>query len=167
MWPGLLPLIWMCGKFKKRTDECLNVDANRSLSDSWTGFTKFTSLKEKPPKGYVVAETERQARVDEKSKLDNSGRLRGIYFIDVDDGECKEAVKKARRKLEVPMYAALPYKKGTQKVSNFQETEAKRSDSNMIPKTKLACIVEDHESETTLGIISTERSWRSHRRQRI
>ena len=37
----------------KRIDDCLNVDANRSLSDSWKGFTKFTLLKEKPPKGYM------------------------------------------------------------------------------------------------------------------
>ena len=31
-------------------DDHWNVDANRSLSDSWKGFTKFTSMKEKPPK---------------------------------------------------------------------------------------------------------------------
>ena len=42
----------MCCK-KKRTDDYWNVDANRSLSDSWTGFTKFTSLKEKPQKGFM------------------------------------------------------------------------------------------------------------------
>ena len=28
----------------------LNVDANRSLSDSWKKFTKFTLLEETPPK---------------------------------------------------------------------------------------------------------------------
>ena len=36
---------------QKRIDDYWNVDANRSLSDSWKGFTKFTLLKEKPPKG--------------------------------------------------------------------------------------------------------------------
>ena len=30
----------------KRVDDYWNVDLNRSLSDSWKGFTKFTSLKE-------------------------------------------------------------------------------------------------------------------------
>ena len=35
-----------------RIDDHWNVDANRNLSDSWKGFTKFTLLKEKPPKGY-------------------------------------------------------------------------------------------------------------------
>ena len=38
---------------EKCIDDCCNVDANRSLSDSWKGFTKFASSKEKPPKRYV------------------------------------------------------------------------------------------------------------------
>ena len=37
-----------------RIDDYWNVDVDRNLSDSWTGFTKFTSLtKKKTPKGYV------------------------------------------------------------------------------------------------------------------
>ena len=36
---------------EKRIDDYCNVDENRSLSDSWKRFTKFTSLKKKPPKG--------------------------------------------------------------------------------------------------------------------
>ena len=38
---------------EKRNDDYWNVDSNRSLSDSWKGFTKFTLLKEKSPKGYM------------------------------------------------------------------------------------------------------------------
>ena len=38
---------------EKRTDDLWNVDSNRSLSVSWKGFTKFTLLKEKLPKGYM------------------------------------------------------------------------------------------------------------------
>ena len=34
-------------------DDYWNVDENRSLSDSWKGFTKFTLLQEKPLKGYM------------------------------------------------------------------------------------------------------------------
>ena len=30
---------------EKRVDDCWDVDSNRSLSDSWKGFTKFTLLK--------------------------------------------------------------------------------------------------------------------------
>ena len=37
---------------EKRIDDNWNVNANQRLSDSWTGFTRFTLLKEKPPKGY-------------------------------------------------------------------------------------------------------------------
>ena len=36
---------------EKRIGDCWNVDSNRNLSDSWKGFTKFTLLKEKLPKG--------------------------------------------------------------------------------------------------------------------
>ena len=35
----------------KRIDDYWIVDADRSLSDSWTGITKFTLLTEKPSKG--------------------------------------------------------------------------------------------------------------------
>ena len=34
-------------------DDFWNVDANRCLSDSWRGFTKFTKLNEKLPEGYM------------------------------------------------------------------------------------------------------------------
>ena len=79
-------------------------------------------------------------------KLENARRLRGIYFIDPGDGEYTETIKDARRKLEVPMVAAMPYRKGTKKHSGLQETEAKSDESNKIPKTKHTRIVEVHES---------------------
>ena len=34
-----------------RIDDYWNIDGPRDLSDSWTGFTEFTSLDEKPPDG--------------------------------------------------------------------------------------------------------------------
>ena len=46
----------------------------------------------------------------EKPKLDNARRLRGIYFIDPYDEEFKDIMKNARRKLEIPMPAAMPCK---------------------------------------------------------
>ena len=48
--------------------------------------------------------------------------------------------------LEVPMEAAMPCKRGTKKHFPFQENEAKSCESNKIPKTKHACIVDEHES---------------------
>ena len=84
------------------------VDVNRNLSDSWTGFTKFTILHEKAPKVYMwsyerlskiqattrpdhlwrskaAQRKEKQQWIVDKPKLDNTRKLRGIYFIDPDD----------------------------------------------------------------------------------
>ena len=36
-------------KQERRIDDYWNIDGSRDLSDSWTGFTQFTLLEEKPP----------------------------------------------------------------------------------------------------------------------
>ena len=41
-------------KQERRIDDYWNIDGSRDLSDSWTGFTQFTLLEEKPPDIYVV-----------------------------------------------------------------------------------------------------------------
>ena len=138
------------------------------MSDSWTGFTQFTLLEEKPPDRFLwsgVRLTKRQAtsRPDhllpelwrglarnaklrekhkwaiEKPKLDNARRLRGIYFIDPEDKEFKETIKNARRKLETPMAPAMPCK--TCKKSKHGETRSKTDDF----KSRFACILESSE----------------------
>ena len=38
---------------EKRVDDCWNVGSNRSLSDSWKGFTKLTLAKGKHPRGHM------------------------------------------------------------------------------------------------------------------
>ena len=38
---------------ESRIDDYWNIDGSRDLSDSWTGFTQFTLLSEKPPDGYT------------------------------------------------------------------------------------------------------------------
>ena len=124
---------------ERRIDDCWNIDGSRDLSASWTGFTQFTLLEEKPPDGYMWSGwgltrkqltsrpdhlwpelwtklgrnaqlKERQKWSHEKSKLDNAGKLRGIYFIDPEDKELKETIKIARKKLETPMAPAMPCK---------------------------------------------------------
>ena len=124
---------------ESRINDYWNIDGSRDLSDSWTGFTQFTLLGEKPLDGYVWSGcrlTRRQltSRPDylwpelwtnlarnaklreeqkwaiEKPKLDNARRLRGIYFIDPEDKEFKETIKNARKKLETPMAPAMPCK---------------------------------------------------------
>ena len=40
-------------KQERRIDDYWNIDGSRDLSDSWTGFTHFILLEEKPPDGYM------------------------------------------------------------------------------------------------------------------
>ena len=77
---------------------------------------------------------------DEKPKLDNARRLRGIYFIDPEDKEFKETIKNARKKLATPMAPAMPCK--TSKKSKHGETRGKTNDF----KSQFACILEASES---------------------
>ena len=154
---------------ESRIDDFWIIDRSRDLSDSWTGFTQFTLLDEKPPDGYLwsgerlrkrqatsrpdhlwpelwtkLGRTaklrERQKWSIEKPKLDNARRLRGIYFIDPEDKEFKEIITNARKKLETPMAPAMPCK--TCKKSMNGETRSKTDDF----KSKFACILEASES---------------------
>ena len=83
--------------------------------------------------------------VDEP-KLDNARKVRGIYLIDPEDGEYKETVKNARKKLEAPMEAATPCKMAIRKrAMKPQETVASGS-TDPKKKSKYAFFVEAHES---------------------
>ena len=48
---------------ESRIDDYWNVDSNRHLSNSWKGITKFTLLKERPPKVFfvVLGETDKDS----------------------------------------------------------------------------------------------------------
>ena len=133
------------------------------MSDYWRGFTQFTP-EEKPPDGYMWSGErltrkqltsrpdhlwpelwtkqlkERQKWSHEKPKLDDTRKLRGIYFIDPEDKEFKETIKNARKKLETPVAPAMPCK-----TSKNNQNWVTRGKSNEI-KSKLACILEASES---------------------
>ena len=150
---------------ERRIDDYWSVDGSRDLSDSWTGFTQFTLLEEKPPNGFMWSGgrltrkqltsrpdyprpdlwtklgrnaqlKERQKWQHEKPKLDNARKLRGIYFTDPEDKENKETIKNARKKLETSVAPAMPCK-----IMKNCGSGA----SNKI-QTKLACILEANES---------------------
>ena len=42
-----------CGTRDVVLVSCTHVDGSRDSSDSWTGFTQFTLLNEKPPDGFL------------------------------------------------------------------------------------------------------------------
>ena len=77
---------------------------------------------------------------DEKPKLDNARRLRGIYLIDLEEKEFKETMKNARKKLETPIALAMLCK--TSKKCKNGEVRGKSNET----KSKLACILEASES---------------------
>ena len=51
---------------------------------------------------------EKQKWSEVKIYLENTRRLRGIYFIDPEDKEFKENIKNARKKLETSVAPAMP-----------------------------------------------------------
>ena len=153
-------------KQEKRIDDYWNIDGSRDLPDSWTGFTQFTLLEEQFADGKMwsgvrltrkqltsrpdhswpelckklgrnVKLKERQKWSHEKPQLDNARKLRGIYFIDLEDKEFKETIKNARKKLETEMAPAMPCK--------IMKKNCGSGASNKI-KTRLACILEAGES---------------------
>ena len=144
-------------KQEKRIDDYWNIDGSRDLTDPWTGFTQVTLLDEKAPDGYMWSGerlTRKQltsrpdhlwpelwksmgkhAKLKEKRKwseeklhLENARKLRGIYFIDLEEN--------ARKKLETSVAPAMPCKIMKKCGSGA---------SNKI-KSKLACILEADES---------------------
>ena len=152
-------------KQEKRIDDYWNIDGSRDLSDPWIGFTQFTLLDEKPPDGYMWSGgrltrkqltsrpdhlwpelwksmgkhaklKEKQKWSEERIRLENARKLRGIYFIDPKDTEFKETIKNARKKLETSVAPAMPCK-----ITKNCGSGA----SNKI-QTKHACILEADES---------------------
>ena len=94
----------------------------RTLGENWERNAK---LKEK------------QKWSNEKLHLENARKLRGIYFIDLEDKEFKETIKNARKKLETPVAPAMPCK--------IIKKNCGSGAPNKI-KTRLACILEAGES---------------------
>ena len=149
---------------EKNIEDCWNVDGEKELSDAWTGFTRFVLPKERPPEGYAwsgerLTRKQKTSRPDDvwpdmwefmsdaakkkgavdKPKLDNARQLRGIFFIESNDEEFKLIMKADRRKLEVPMPAAVPCKIPIKSSGETHRNIRTR-------KTKYACIVDDDES---------------------
>ena len=87
----------------------------------------------------VSKRKEKQKWAIEKPKLDNARRLRGIFFIELYDKAFKSIMKNARRKLEIPMPAAMLCRL---QLNQHRETCGKVGQH----KTRNACIVEADET---------------------
>ena len=75
----------------------------------------------------------------EKPKLDNARQLRRVFFIERNDEEFKLTMKAARRRLEVPMPAAMPCNIPIKSSGETHRNIGKRM-------TKHACVVDADES---------------------
>ena len=160
-----------------------NIDGSRDLSDFWTGCTQFALLDEEAPDGYTWSGgrltskqftsrpddpwpelwksmgkhaklKEKQKWAEEKIHLDNTRKLRGIYFIDPEDTEFEETIKDARKKkLETSVALLMPFK--------ILENCGSGGASNKLDK--VACILEVDESTR----IRLENSIPHHHEDRI
>ena len=161
------------GVARKAFQRLLECQRGSILSDSWTGFAKFTSLSENLLQWYlwsarrltkiqgitranylcpeiwsgmskVVKKKEKQQWESAKPKFDNARTLRGIYFIEREIGKDKETIQNLR-KMKLPMEAAMPCMMGTRKRLRELQEIAVRRITESDRKTKYACIVEAHE----------------------
>ena len=169
---------------EKRIDDCWNVDGNRSLSDSWTGFTRFTLLNETPPKGWMwsgarltkiqttsrpdhrwpgawtrfgkaARRRENQEWAVEEPKLEYARNSRRIYSIDSGDENYKDFIKNAKRKLEKPTATATPCQREFSKASVRKLMESGA-------ETEFSCIAEIDETTRQRNDFSTHRIHNGH-----
>ena len=178
---------------EKRVNDYWNGDSNRSLSDSWKGFTNSLHWKEKPPKGCMwsgerltkiqttarpdhvwpevwtkigkaAQNREKQELKSEKPKLDSARRLRGIYFIDPEDQDCKE------NSLHKKIGKNYGSRHAVQKESSDQQHES-GCGGNCIPKGSkdhlwsYSGISRFHKTKS--GTFSAYKTRRSHGKQRF
>ena len=79
---------------EKLIDDYCNVESGKHLSDSWKGFTKFTLLKEKPPKGHVVREeidNNSNTKMVSKRDIASEKNSKTMYCWKVESHEIHEA----------------------------------------------------------------------------
>ena len=106
--------------------------------------------------GRIAKLKEKQKWSNEKLRLENARKLRGIYFIDPEDKEFKDTIKNARKKLETSVAPAMPCR-------IMKSNENCGSGASNKIKTKLACILEASESTG----LRMENSRQSHREDHI
>ena len=137
---GQVSLDLFCWKKKLQADMCcrrvrltrkqLTRRPDHLWPELWDKMGQNAKLKEK------------QKWSHEKLHLDNARKLRGIYFIDLEDKEFKETIKNARKKLETSVAPAMP--------GEIMKKNCGSGGSNKI-KTRLACILEAESTRLRMG----------------
>ena len=85
-------------QWDKETTNCLSGVGSDSQKVKQPPDLRHTWLEVLTQIGKAAQKREKQEWAIEKPNLDNAWKLRGIYFIDPEDGEYKETIKHARRK---------------------------------------------------------------------
>ena len=124
-------------KQEKRIDDYWNIDGSRDLSASWTGFTQFTLLSEKPPDGFLwswVRLTKRQSRPDHLwpgpwIKLGRNAKLK--------EKQKWSQIRRRRRRVHESFQSRHKSQKHTYNLLQFGK-RWKRTDSNSFGSTERA-----------------------------
>ena len=74
---------------ERRIGDWWNIERNRDLSNSWTGFTRFTMLDEKPPDGYTWS----RRRLTKKQTTSRSDHLGPKIWKSMSEAQRKEKQK--------------------------------------------------------------------------
>ena len=148
-------------KLEKQIEDYWNVDGGTEWSDAWTGFRSFVLLKERPPEGYTwsgwrLTRKQKTSRPDEvvryveiyvRGSKEKTKKMMGYRktkarqcqtFVPNNE-EFQLTMKAARRKMEVPMPAAMPCKIPIKSSGEPHRNVGKR-------ETKYACVVDADES---------------------
>ena len=168
MQQSLLFLIWTSCKRRRLT--ITGIDSCRHLSDSWNSFTKFTPLKKSQEIHVVRRKTDKNSndyetrscslkygpklgkplRIEknkngknEKPKLDDARRLRGIYFLIRMTLNAKKPLKMREETWTGLLTQPCRAKKG---FTSNRKLVAEATASHKVPKTIYGCTVETHES---------------------
>ena len=96
---------------ERNIDDYRNVDGDRELSETWTGFSKFTKLNEKPPDGYTWS-WERLTR-KQTSSSPNSFRLQ--IWTDM-----SEASKRREKQKYTPEHSVLDKERSTSRRASWE-----------------------------------------------
>ena len=135
-------LIWTSCK-KKRVDDYWNVDSNRSQSDSWKGFTNFTLLEEKPPKGYMWSGW-RLTKVQTTTRTDHVCREVWTKIGKAAQNRDKQEWENEKPKLDIARRLRGSYHQDYKETQKFDEKIGKTSGrSHAVPK---GCSDKQHES---------------------